>query len=120
MQVSQPVRRSKRLNSETPSVDPSEADTASTAALIPESKKSRKLRHVIENPYKDEWLVNIGSKLFYIVSALRRRKYEKSIEDGKKPKEYFDLEFYQNQLEDRKKYIERSKVTKELKVEVER
>ena len=41
-------------------------------------------------------------------------------EDGKKPKEYFDLEFYQNQLEDRTKYIERSKVTKELKVEVER
>ena len=69
MQVSQPVRRNKRLNNETHSVDPSEADTASTAALIPESKKSRKLRHVIENPYKDEWLVNIGSKLFDIVSA---------------------------------------------------
>ena len=51
---------------------------------------------------------------------ISRRKYEKSIEDGKKPKEYFDLEFYQNQLEDRTKYIERSKVTKELKVEVER
>ena len=51
---------------------------------------------------------------------ISRRKYEKSIEDGKKPKEYFDLEFYQNQLEDRTKYIEKSKVTKELKIEVER
>ena len=115
MQVSQLVRRSKRLNSETPSVDPSEADTASTAALIPESKKSRKLRHVIENPYKDEWLVDIGAKLFDIVSVPRKPAYEEAIDEGTEPKEVFDVEFYKDQQGNRTQYIETRQLTKEFK-----
>ena len=58
--------------------------------------------------------------MFDIVSVPRKQAYEKAIEKGTEPEEFFDAEFYQNQQENRTQYIETSKVTEEFKVEVER
>ena len=58
-----------------------------------------KLRRVTENPHKEEWLVDIGYKLFDIVSVPRKLAYEKAINKGTEPKEVFDVEFYKTDKE---------------------
>ena len=69
-----------------------EAESSSDAIAPP--KKTRLSRRTHENPYKDEWLQDIGSQLFDIVSDKRKKQYEDSIKAGKVTEKFFDLDLY--------------------------
>ena len=96
--LSQPTRRSKRLNKDVSLVASNfETKVVSSSDAIAPPKKSRLSRRTQENPYKDEWLQDIGSQLFDIVSEEQKKQYDDSIKAGKEPKKFFDLDFYNDQ-----------------------
>ena len=110
--LSQPTRRSKRLNKDLSLVASNfESEVVSSSDAIAPPKKSRLSRRTQENPYKDEWLQDIGSQLFDIVSEEQKKQYDDSIKAGKEPKKFFDLDFYNDQKGQRIQYIEIGKVT---------
>ena len=117
VQSSQPTRRSKKLNSNVSlNLDAPEIDANPPINLPSVQKKARKSQRIHVNPRKQDWMTDFGSKTFDVVNAERKMKFEKSVEEGKEPTEYFDLEFYKDQMKERIRYIETSKVTKEFQL----
>ena len=119
--VEQPIRRSRRLNRDVPEDCDDTVDTVivSTKAKVTYNQVQKLSLNRCVNPFKEEWLENVGTKLFEIISLERKRPYEKAVDDCKAPRKYFDYEFY-NDLNERSEYIETSKITKEFKVAEER
>ena len=119
LQVAQPSRRSRRLNRDAPEDSDDTLTVVSTKAKVTNQVKKLSRNRCV-NPFKEEWLEDVGTKLFDIISLDRKKLYEKAINDGRSPAEYFDYEVYIDQMNQRSEYIETSKITREFKVAEER